>query len=65
MLVAGKTPNIFLLAGISNINTLFIKKKNNGVVNSKLQRKINVSLNKSINKSKSIYIGLGILKKAS
>ena len=33
MLVAGETPNIFLLAGISNINIFFVKKKNNVVVN--------------------------------
>ena len=40
MLVAGETLNIFLLTGISNINIFFIKKKNNVVVNSKLQHKL-------------------------
>ena len=32
MLLAGETPNIFLLTGKSNINIFFIKKKNNVVV---------------------------------
>ena len=32
MLVAGETPYIFLLTGISNIDIFFIKKKNNVVV---------------------------------
>ena len=34
MLVAVDTLSIFLLTGISNINNLFIKKKNNVVLNS-------------------------------
>ena len=36
MLVAGETLNIFLLTGVSNINIVFIKKKNNVVADKNL-----------------------------
>ena len=39
MLVAWETLNIFLLAGILNINIFFIKKKNNVVDNSNIYDK--------------------------
>ena len=50
MLVAGETPNILLLTGISNINIIFIKEKNNVVVNSIIYDKVALKiLNYNVN----------------
>ena len=44
MLVAGKTHNIFLLTGISNINIVFIKKKNYVFVNRNIYGKFDSNI---------------------